>query len=207
MKPGPEEFETRYARMSEVELLELAQEYDSLTETAQSALRAEFARRHLEPPLIDEPVEEADPAARELVTVRRYRDLSEAIVARSLLESAGIAAWIRDENIARMEWQYSNLLGGIRLQVGVGDADAATEVLNQPIPEVIPFDEKEEFVQPQCPRCGSINISFLGTDRGAALASVTLLALPLPTGGESWTCALCGARWRDDAPEATEPEQ
>jgi hypothetical protein len=113
MKPGPEEFETRYARMSEVELLELAQEYDSLTETAQSALRAEFARRHLEPPLIDEPVEEADPAARELVTVRRYRDLSEAIVARSLLESAGIAAGIRDENIARMEWQYSNLLGGI----------------------------------------------------------------------------------------------
>jgi hypothetical protein len=96
---------------------------------------------------------------------------------------------------------------GFRLQVGVGDADAAIEVLNQPIPEVIPFDEKEEFVQPQCPRCGSIDISFLGTDRGAALASVTLLALPLPTGGESWTCALCGARWRDDAPEATEPEQ
>ncbi|HUB18069.1 MAG TPA: DUF2007 domain-containing protein [Acidobacteriaceae bacterium] len=183
--------------MSEIELQQLAQEYDSLTNAAQTALRTEFANRHLEPPVIEDPIETPEPAARKLVTVRRYRDLSEAIVARSLLESAGIAAWVRDENVARMEWQYSNLLGGIRLQVEASDAEAAAEVLDQPIPDAIPFDSKEDFVQPRCPRCGSIDISFLGSDRRAALASVTLLSIPLPRGIESWTCYSCGARWEE----------
>jgi hypothetical protein len=200
MQSGSEDFAERYAQMSELELMQLAQSYDSLTDPAQSALRNEFARRKLEPPVIEEP-EPAEPAYRPLTIIRRYRDLSEALVAKSLLEPAGIPAWIRDENLARMEWQYSNLLGGIRLQVEDGNADAALEVLSQPIPEAIPFNEHAEFQQPHCPRCGSIDISFLGPDRRAALASVTLLSLPLPSGGESWTCNACGAHWQeiDDA--------
>jgi hypothetical protein len=159
--------------------------------------------------LVEDRIEPGEPAARELVTVRRYRDLSEALVARSLLESAGISAWIRDENVARMEWQYSNMLGGIRLQVEASDAEGAAEVLDQPIPDAIPFDSKEGFVQPRCPLCGSIDISFEGSDRGAALASLMLLSVPLPLGGESWTCAACGARWQetdDEAPDANPSE-
>jgi hypothetical protein len=196
MNPAPEDLAARYAGMNEVELLELAQQYDSLTEAAQSTLRTEFAKRKLEPPVLEDRPESGHPAYRALTTVRRYRDLSEAIVARSLLESAGIAAWIRDENVARMEWQYSNLLGGVRLQVETGDAEGALEVLNQPIPEAVPFEEQAEFIQPRCPRCGSIDISFLGPDRRAALAAVTLLHLPLPSGGESWLCDACGSRWQ-----------
>jgi hypothetical protein len=72
---------------------------------------------------------------RQLVTLRRYRDLSEAIVARSMLEAAGIAAWLRDENLVRLEWQISNFIGGIRLQVDLSEAEAAEELLSQPIPE------------------------------------------------------------------------
>ncbi len=197
MDPAAEYFAARYAQLSDVELMELAHSYDSLTTSAQSALRNEFAHRNLEPPVVEEPPEPPKPAYRALITIRRYRDLSEALVAKSLLESADIPAWIRDENLARMEWQYSNLLGGIRLQVEAGNADAALEVLSQPIPEAIPFDEYAEFQQPHCPRCGSIEISFLGPDRRAALASVTLLSLPLPSGGESWTCNACGAHWQE----------
>ena len=81
-----------------------------------------------------------------------------------------------------MDWFYSNLVGGVRLQVDAADAAAAAEVLDQPVPEAIPFGEKEEFVQPRCPRCGSVDISFLGSDRRAALASVTLVGVPLPLG-------------------------
>jgi hypothetical protein len=202
MGPGQEELATRYALMSELELMELAQGYDSLTEGAQAALRAEFARRQLEPPLIEDRVEEGPPTSREVVTVRRYRDLSEAIVAQSLLESAGIKAWTRDENLVRMDWFYSNLVGGVRLQVDAADAAAAGEVLDQPVPEAIPFGEKEEFVQPRCARCGSIDISFLGSDRRAALTSVTLVGVPLPLGRESWECHACGARWQDTDDDA-----
>ncbi|MGB6902925.1 MAG: DUF2007 domain-containing protein [Acidobacteriaceae bacterium] len=202
MGPAREELATRYAAMSELELMELAQGYDSLTEEAQTVLRAEFARRQLEPPVIKDRAEDAEPVAREVVTVRRYRDLSEAIVAQSLLESALIKAWTRDENLVRMDWFYSNLVGGVRLQVDAADAAAAAEVLDQPVPEAIPFGEKEEFVQPRCPRCGSVDISFLGSDRRAALASVTLVGVPLPLGNESWECHACGARWQDTGDDA-----
>ena len=40
----------RYSELYDAELMELARSYDSLTETAQAAIREEFARRGLEPP-------------------------------------------------------------------------------------------------------------------------------------------------------------
>src|SRR5580658_4937233 len=112
------DFAANYAQMNEGELMNLARSYDTLVEDAQTALRAEFARRRLEPPLIDEAANDSESVTeRKLVTVRRYRDLSEAIVARSLLESAGITVYLRDENLVRLDWQISNAVGGIRLQV------------------------------------------------------------------------------------------
>ena len=91
MTPSPEDLAAQYAQVSETELMELARSYDGLLEVAQVALRAEFARRGLEPPLVEE-LEKWE--FRRLVTVRRYRDLAEAYLGRSLLESAGIPAWV-----------------------------------------------------------------------------------------------------------------
>ncbi len=195
MQLDPEDIAEGYSKMVEAELLELAQSYDSLTDAAQAALRAEFARRDLEPPMI----EDADdpPERRHLVTLCRYRDLSEAIVARTFLESAGIYVFLRDENLVRLDWQVSNLIGGIRLQVEAKDEAGAAELLRQSIPAVIPFDGEDDFLQPHCPKCGSIDITFQGSSRGAALASLSVLALPLPLGRESWLCNSCEARWED----------
>jgi hypothetical protein len=55
--PSPEDLAVQYSQMSEPELIELVRSYDGLLEIAQEALRAEFARRGLEPPLVDEPEE------------------------------------------------------------------------------------------------------------------------------------------------------
>ena len=63
----PKSLAARYGQMSETELGELARSYDGLLEIAQAALRAEFARRGLEPPLMEEPDE---PEFRRVVTVR-----------------------------------------------------------------------------------------------------------------------------------------
>lgn len=52
MTPSSEDLAAQYARMSESELMDLARSYDGLLEVAQAALRAEFARRGLEPPLV-----------------------------------------------------------------------------------------------------------------------------------------------------------
>jgi len=195
MNEGPREFAGRYAQMGEIELMELARGYDSLVRPAQDALRTEFARRNLEPPVLEEP-EELEP--RHLVTIQRYRDLPAADLARGFLESIGIPAWIQDDHLVRMDWFYSNAIGGIRLQVDAADAEAARGILEQPMPATIEFGDGAEFPQPRCLRCGSIEIGIEqdNPSRGAALTALWALGLPIPAGSPIWHCDACGARWK-----------
>ncbi len=133
-----------------------------------------------------------------LTTIRRYRDLSEAIVARSLLESSGIAAHLCDENLVRLDWQISNFIGGLRLQVETADEPDAVALLDAPIPDFIDYDENAvPYLQPHCPRCQSTDITYQGSSRKAALTSLYFFALPLPLGPETWLCNACTHRWTD----------
>jgi Putative prokaryotic signal transducing protein len=138
--PRENELLETYRSASDGELLDLALTYDSLTEVAQHALRAEFARRGLEPPVIPDPAPEAEMLP--VVTVQQYRDLTEAQLAMGVLESAGIPCYLRDENTVRTQWFWSNLIGGIRLQVREEDRAAAEALLNQPTPGQIPVDDE-----------------------------------------------------------------
>jgi len=183
--------------MNEGELLNLAASYESLVEPAQEALRGEFARRGMEPPLLDDKGWD-EVTSQRLVTVRRYRDLSEAIVGRATLESADIFCFLQDENFLRLDWGAAIALGGLRLQVRSEDSEAALELLSQPIPESISFASEVKFDQPRCPRCASIDITFEGHSRSAALVSTFAVGLPLPLGSESWRCDKCGSRWNAD---------
>ena len=131
-----------------------------------------------------------------LITIRRYRDLSEAIVARCLLETCGIDAHLCDENLVRLDWQVSNFIGGIRLQVESEDESDAVAVLDAPVPET--FDYKgggSPYSQPRCPRCQSTDITFEGSSRKAALASLYVFSIPLPLGQKTYVCEQCSARW------------
>jgi hypothetical protein len=190
-------FADLYRPMSELELGELAADWHSLIDEARAALKAEFASRNLEfvePPLpVDEPVE-----YRDLVTLCRYRDLSEAIVARAVVESAGIFCFLKDENLVRLDWQMSNLVGGIRLQVGAADVEAAEAVLSQPVPDSIEIPDQPDFEQPRCPRCNSTDIAWERQGRKAALLSLYLFSLPSPRGPASWRCSNCGLHWADE---------
>jgi Putative prokaryotic signal transducing protein len=195
MTTRPDDFAARYAQMSETELMELARSYDGLQEIAQVALRAEFARRGLEPPLVEEPDELE---FRHLVTVRRYRDLMEAFLGRSLLESAGIQSWIADENLVRLDWLYSNMVGGMRLQVDEHDEVAAREILDEAAPRTITYGEEEVYVQPTCPNCGSVEVTLGdGTERGRSFVALAVLAIPVPPREAAWHCEACGADWVD----------
>lgn len=195
MTPSPEDLAAQYAQMSETELVELARSYDGLLEIAQAALREEFARRGLEPPLVEEPEE---PGFRRLVTVRRYRDLTEAFVGRSLLESAGIPAWIADEHLVRMNWFLSNSVGGMRLQVDENDKADALEILEMEVPPTIEYGPEESYIQPTCPKCGSVEITLGdGTERGRSLVALYALSIPVPPLEVAWHCEACGAQWVD----------
>ncbi len=77
----------------------------------------------------------------------------------------------------RMDWFISNLLGGIKLKVRAEEAEAASEILNQPIPEMLDVEGVGNFEQPKCNRCQSLNVSYTEYKQG-------------------WTCSACGNEWQ-----------
>lgn len=77
------------------------------------------------------------------MTIRQFRDLPEAILARGVLESAGIETFLADDNIVRMDWFISNLVGGIKLKVRKEDLEAANEVLQAPVPGELPPENSD----------------------------------------------------------------
>ncbi|HEY5329089.1 MAG TPA: DUF2007 domain-containing protein [Acidobacteriaceae bacterium] len=206
----------RYRQMSESELMDIARKYEELTEPAKAILRDEFARRSLQPPLIDDDDEGEDIVERrKLVTVGKFRDLPEAFIARSVLESAGIECFLQDENTVRTDWFWSNMIGGARLQVAEEDAAAAAEVLAQPIPASFATDTGADFEQPVCPQCGSLDVVVNDTDRKINATTMLLIGVPLHAGRSmeseadtTWKCLKCGCLWQTDGqpdPEASTP--
>lgn len=167
-----------YAVLSDEELIKIGSQFESLTDEAQMLLREEFERRSLDAPVLEEPLEAFQ--LQELATVRKFRDLPEAMTAKSVLDSAGIPSLLRDENTVRMHWMWSNLLGGIRLQVRPEDVEDADTLLSQPVLETIELGEGERYLQPRCPRCQSLDISL-----------APLLIVPRGY----WLCYNCGEEW------------
>jgi hypothetical protein len=193
-----QEIAARYRSMSESELLAFAQSYDELSDPAQRLLREEFELRSLQPPLLEDSTE-PDVEQQPMVTVGTYRDLPEAVVARAMLEAEGISCFLANENTVRMDWFWSNLLGGMRLQVGVEDQARAAELLAQPIPSSFEMGEGEKYTQPVCPVCSSLDISAEDGDRKVLAASM-LIGLPLPhrkPPESRWRCQTCGTHWED----------
>src|SRR6202020_2478284 len=58
--------------------------------------------RHLESSDDPTPEPRQEMEVRELVTVRKFRDLPEALLAKGSLESAGIECFLADENLVRL---------------------------------------------------------------------------------------------------------
>ena len=127
-----------YASLEEGELEEIAGDADSLTQSAKEALRLEMLRRGMQGPPAKTEDSETPGSRREPpgpVMVGRYRDSGEAMIAKSMLDSAGIECFLGDENLVRIDWFYSNLVGGIKLMVREEDAETARKLLEENISE------------------------------------------------------------------------
>ena len=81
---------------------------------------------------------------RDLVTIRSFRDLHEALLAKGSLDSAGIESFLADDNMVHMDWLISNLLGGVKLRVESANSDIAIEILDQFISAELTTDDCEE---------------------------------------------------------------
>ena len=194
-----------YAAMTDGELQKLARNAESLTELAWDALEDELDRRHLELPdeAVPEPRQEMQ--MRELVTIRQFRDLPEALLAKGSLESAGIECFLADENLVRLDWFISNFIGGIKLNVRPADVENAQQLLNEPILEGLYVQGVGLYEQPRCPYCQSLDVNFQELDRPIAYMSA-FLRVPIPVQRPAWRCHACDAEWKDDSPNDAAPE-
>jgi hypothetical protein len=197
--PTPEQERLRiagvYSAMSDEELGQIADSGDDLSFAALEAFQAEVARRGLKitiaPPRGEDVFE-----FNETVTLRQFRDLPDALLAKGSLESAGIQVYLVDDNMIRMDWFISNLLGGIKLKVRAEDAEVASEILNQPIPAMLDVEGVGEFEQPQCPRCESLDVSC--EELNKPISYMTAYAgVPVPVYKKGWTCHACGHKWEE----------
>jgi hypothetical protein len=183
-----------YAVKTDDELRRLADQAYTLTEPAVAALKAELVRRALPLELRDAPIIEKSPA--NLVTIKIFRDLPEALLAKTILDSADIECFLYDENIIRLDWLWSNLVGGIKLRVRSEDVASALELLGVGVPEQFAVDGFGDYKQPRCPQCGSLDLSY--GEAGRRLGYVTVaLGVPLPVKRGGWKCHSCGYSWNE----------
>ncbi|HLV88506.1 MAG TPA: hypothetical protein VKV39_16090 [Candidatus Sulfotelmatobacter sp.] len=183
-----------YAAMTDGELERLAQSPESLTDAAWEALEDELDRRHLDPP--PEETESKAVDLRTLVTVRQFRDLPEALLAKGSLESAGIECFLRDDNLVRLDWFISNFIGGIKLCVNPEEFIKAQQILNEPILEGLYVQGVGLYEQPRCPKCNSLDVNFQELDPAAYLSMA--VRVPIPFHRRAWRCHACNTEWEDD---------
>ena len=192
------DFAAHYSTMSDGELLELALQPWALSDEAWDALEEELDRRDLDLPEPDSPPPISSLEKRNLVLLRRFRDLPEALLAKGKLDSAGIDCFLADENMVRMDWFISNLLGGVKLMVDSEDFREATALLNEPAPEELHVEGVGEYVQPRCPQCGSLDTAFAELNKKVSYTSAWL-GVPIPLSRKDWRCHTCGHQWEDVA--------
>jgi hypothetical protein len=192
-----------YAAMPDVQLEDLASVAFSLTSIALDALKDEISRRGLNVVVVENASDDG-PLPR-LVTIRRFRDLPDALLAKSVLESAQIECFLADEVVIRMDWLWSYALGQIKLHVRDAHASSADEVLKASAAPLERFDVPGvgEYEQPRCPNCKSLNLCHDPLTRAAyasflsSLFIAFFLLLLWPVRRFGWNCRDCGC-WAEE---------
>ncbi len=154
-----------YGGMSDEELAEIAEDWESLTDAAHLALKMELDRRgikiEVEGPDAHEvlPQKGEDLALADPVAVAEYAELGEAMMAKGFLESGGIRCALSDmyDNVIDPTGFIKQITGavgysstdfsfhgtGFKLLVEKADADIATEALERLTKDAPDFDRGE----------------------------------------------------------------
>ncbi|MGB6973168.1 MAG: hypothetical protein WBD67_00655 [Terracidiphilus sp.] len=191
-----------YHEKSDVELLQLADDYGDLTEVAQEVLRGEMKARGLDDPAAPKRPERRpqkdtethrvvpgqlseDEEGEESELPREYTwktplctctSVQHAQQIAEMLQRAGVESWIEG---GQNPWDA----GSLRVVVAADELDHAQEVMAKPIPQdVVDATSIEvlEFVAPMCPACGAEDPVLEGVE-------------PV----NQWLCEACGRQWSE----------
>ncbi|MGB9335819.1 MAG: hypothetical protein WCB14_12475 [Candidatus Acidiferrales bacterium] len=137
------------------------------------------------------------------VLLRRYACLSDALLCKTVLDSASIDCVLSDANIIRLDWLYTNLIGGVKLWARENEADDGFDLLDQEIPEKFEIEGLGEYTQPRCPQCRSFEVSYQELVKVATYLATFILGLPIHITRRAWKCHACGHSW----PASQDPTQ
>jgi len=127
----------------------------------------------------------------ELVTIRACSTPQEAYLVQSVLEAFGVDTVLADDNYIRLNWLYSNVLGGVKIRAWGSMAEEARAILDGFPLEAVAIPPDEIAV---CPVCGGAHTSpYL--DRRAACLSWLLIGVPLIFPRLRNICQDCGNKW------------
>jgi hypothetical protein len=130
------------------------------------------------------------------VLLRRFIYGADALVAKSVLDSANIECVLSDANTIRMDWAYSNLVGGVKLWARENEAEEGLALLDQQVPEKFEVEGQMEFTQPRCPKCQSYEVSHRELFKLPTFLATFLLSIPIAIHRRNWKCHNCGNIWK-----------
>ena len=130
------------------------------------------------------------------VLLRRYLFLSDALLGKTALDYAGIECLLSDANTIRVDWFWSNLLGGVKLWTRENEADDCLALLDQEIPEKFEVEGQDEYTQPRCPKCLSYDVSYQELVKLPTYVATMIFNVPIQITRRDWKCHNCGNIWK-----------
>jgi DNA-directed RNA polymerase subunit M/transcription elongation factor TFIIS len=189
-----------YRRMTVDELMDLARNFSSLSNTAKPLVQQELRVRGLKMPSQAELTPPSEPASddpydedRELVTLCGVWSLADAKQLEYLLNRSDIPFFMGAENATKADTVTSSFSAGVDVKVMRVGVLWAQQALQYYEPEDEPkiSEEAEVELVVQCPKCGSEEVVF-GDE------TTTPEAANGPRSNYQWSCDSCGHRWIDD---------
>jgi hypothetical protein len=198
----------RYQQMDEAELLELRDDFDNLTATAQDVLRLLLQVRGMWPPPNPSDAEPAPPQRADYSFLRTVSNVQEPETTDrdSLLKDNGVAVRacesLEDASLLTDYLRESNIESLVittkrgypvrfpEIMVFPEDVERASDLLDHADVEALRRAAEADSGQiidgsSQCPGCGSAEI---------------MLQLSRPDCLNAWLCANCGRSWQDNLP-------
>jgi DNA-directed RNA polymerase subunit M/transcription elongation factor TFIIS len=197
-----------YRRLSDDELIELAQDASELTELAQGALKQEILERKLKVPAKEPERPQPEPQFsesedeyaedRSLVELCTVWSRNDALKVQELLSAVDIPFFMGPERATTVDKITSRFSDGVPVGVMQIGFPWAHEAIRNYVPKDAPPEPNDdaEDADIRCPKCHSTDVVFehLSDDSKDGKSSTSQRF--------DWTCASCGHSWEDDGVES-----
>jgi hypothetical protein len=128
----------------------------------------------------------------EQVVARRFTNVLDAHLAKSVIEAAGIDVELMDEHVVSMNWMYSNLVGGVTALVAADRLDDAHALLTTSAVLVDAPDSAADGVDDRCASCGSNEFESFGPQSSLLILTWLIIGVPLGWPMRRRICRQCG---------------